>query len=328
MSDAQVEVSEIHWLMDMFQTVDVGLVVLNCDYRIQVWNGFMESHSGLSPRQVRDRYLFDLFPEIDEDWLRRKCDPVLLLKNRAFTIWEQRPYIFKFRNYRPITGSAEFMYQNSTIFPLTNSRGEVTNLCLIIYDVTDVAVSRLELESMNHRLHQLSKTDFLTQLHNRGSWENTLVQEYKRIQRHQHVSSLLMIDIDHFKRVNDDYGHAAGDEVIREIAKLVKKNLRETDIAGRYGGEEFAVLLVDTPEEQAVYFAERLRKSVEKTAIRHHELSIQCSVSIGIAQSAKTMENHRQWIEHADKALYFSKANGRNRVTLASKIPAEQPEAL
>ena len=123
MSETSIEVSEIHWLMDMFQTVDVGLVVLNCDYRIQVWNGFMENHSGLTPRQVRDCYLFDLFSEIDEDWLRRKCDPVLLLKNRAFTIWEQRPYIFRFKNYRPITGNADYMYQNSTIFPITDTRG-------------------------------------------------------------------------------------------------------------------------------------------------------------------------------------------------------------
>ena len=170
MSQSNVEVSEIHWLMDMFQTVDVGLVVLSADYRIQVWNGFMENHSGLTPRQVRDRYLFDLFSEIDEDWLRRKCDPVILLKNRAFTIWEQRPYIFKFRNYRPITGSAEYMYQNSTIFPLTDTMGKVTHLCLIIYDVTDVAVSRIELESMNGQLRTLSKTDFLTSLNNRGFW--------------------------------------------------------------------------------------------------------------------------------------------------------------
>ena len=129
MSQAQVDMSEMHWLMDMFQTVDVGLVVVNCDYRIQVWNGFMENHSGLTPRQVRDRYLFDLFSEIDEDWLRRKCDPVILLKNRAFTIWEQRPYIFKFRNYRPITGSAEYMYQNCTISRYL-TRGAGSRICV------------------------------------------------------------------------------------------------------------------------------------------------------------------------------------------------------
>uniref|UniRef100_A0A486XPB5 diguanylate cyclase n=1 Tax=Rheinheimera sp. BAL341 TaxID=1708203 RepID=A0A486XPB5_9GAMM len=315
MSQAQVEVSEIHWLMDMFQTIDVGLVVVNCDYRIQVWNGFMENHSGLTPRQVRDRYLFDLFSEIDEDWLRRKCDPVILLKNRAFTIWEQRPYIFKFRNYRPITGSAEYMYQNSTIFPLTDARGQVTHLCFLIYDVTDVAVSRIELESMNGRLTQLSKTDFLTQLFNRGHWEESLIQEYKRLQRYAHQSTLLMCDIDHFKRINDTYGHSAGDLVIQKIADAVRKNLRATDIAGRYGGEEYAVLLVDTPLDQATYFAERLRKTVEQMSIEYNGQLLKVTLSLGLAEYNKQMTEHRQWIEASDKALYQSKANGRNQLT-------------
>ena len=315
MSQAQVEVSEVHWLMDMFQTVDVGLVVLNCDYRIQVWNGFMENHSGLTPRQVRDRYLFDLFSEIDEDWLRRKCDPVILLKNRAFTIWEQRPYIFKFRNYRPITGSAEYMYQNSTIFPLTDTRGQVTHLCFIIYDVTDVAVSRIELESMNGRLKQLTKTDFLTQLFNRGHWEENLIQEFKRLQRYQHKSTLLMCDIDHFKRINDTYGHAAGDVVIQAIADAVRKNLRSTDIAGRYGGEEYAVLLVDTTLKQATVLAERLRQSVEALCIAYNGQQLKVTLSLGLAEYQTEMTEHRQWIEAADKGLYQSKANGRNQVT-------------
>ncbi|MEW5680758.1 MAG: diguanylate cyclase [Pseudomonadota bacterium] len=318
MSQLQVEVSEVHWLMDMFQTVDVGLVVLNCDYRIQVWNGFMENHSGLTPRQVRDRYLFDLFSEIDEDWLRRKCDPVILLKNRAFTIWEQRPYIFKFRNYRPITGSAEYMYQNSTIFPLTDTRGQVTHLCFIIYDVTDVAVSRIELESMNGRLKQLTKTDFLTQLFNRGHWEENLIQEFKRLQRYQHKSTLLMCDIDHFKRVNDTFGHAAGDVVIQAIADAVRNNLRATDIAGRYGGEEYAVLLVDTPLAQATVLAERLRKSVEALVIPYNGQQLKVTLSLGLAEYHSGMKEHRQWIEAADKGLYQSKANGRNQLTCYS----------
>jgi diguanylate cyclase len=315
MSQAQVDVSEVHWLMDMFQTVDVGLVVLNCDYRIQVWNGFMENHSGLTPRQVRDRYLFDLFSEIDEDWLRRKCDPVILLKNRAFTIWEQRPYIFKFRNYRPLTGSAEYMYQNSTIFPLSDARGQVTHLCFIIYDVTDVAVSRLELESLNGRLTQLTKIDFLTQLFNRGHWEENLIQEFNRIQRYTHKSTLLMCDIDHFQRINDTSGHAAGDEVIQAIAEAVRSNLRSTDIAGRYGGEEYAVLLVDTSIESAVVMAERLRKTVETITVSYNSHQIKVTLSLGLAEFQKSMTGHRQWIEASDKALYQSKANGRNQVT-------------
>jgi diguanylate cyclase len=316
MSQMNSDVSEMHWLLDMFQTVDVGLVVLTADYKIQVWNGFMENHSGLTPRQVRDRYLFDLFSEIDEDWLRRKCDPVILLKNKAFTIWEQRPYIFKFRNYRPITGSADYMYQNSTIFPITDVRGVVTHLCMIIYDVTDVATSRLELESMNGQLRQLSKTDFLTSLNNRGHWEDALMIEFKRLKRSGHRSSLLMCDIDHFKRVNDTFGHAAGDAVIQAVAKAVKKNLRETDVAGRYGGEEFAVLLVDTTEDQALFFAERLRKTVENLAIEYNQQLLRVTISVGIAEYHNTMLEHRHWIESADKALYTSKANGRNQVTL------------
>lgn len=317
MSQNNVDVSEIHWLMDMFQTVDVGLVVLSADYRIQVWNGFMENHSGLTPRQVRDRYLFDLFSEIDEDWLRRKCDPVILLKNRAFTIWEQRPYIFKFRNYRPITGSAEYMYQNSTIFPLSDTMGKVTHLCLIIYDVTDVAVSRLELESMNGQLRTLSKTDFLTSLNNRGFWEEALINEYKRIKRSGHHSTLLMCDIDHFKRVNDTYGHAAGDAVIQQVAAAVKKNLRSTDVAGRYGGEEFAVLLLDTTVEQAMFFAERLRKNVEAMAVEYNQQILRVTVSIGVAEHNQEMGEYRDWLEAADKALYQSKAAGRNCITKA-----------
>lgn len=315
MSQAQVDVAEVHWLMEMLQTVDVGLVVLNCDYRIQVWNGFMENHSGLTPRQVRDRYLFDLFSEIDEDWLRRKCDPVILLKNRAFTIWEQRPYIFKFKNYRPITGSAEYMYQNSTIIPLSDARGQVTHLCIIIYDVTDVAVSRTELESMNGRLRQLSKTDFLTQLLNRGHWEESLIQEFRRLKRYNHKSTLLMCDIDHFKRINDTFGHAAGDVVIQAIADAVRKNLRSTDIAGRYGGEEYAILLVDTDLEQAKVLAERLRQSVEALQINYNDQLLKVTLSLGLAGYQAYMTEHRQWIEAADKGLYQSKAAGRNQLT-------------
>lgn len=315
MTQAQIDVSEIHWLMDMFQTVDVGLVVLNCDYRIQVWNGFMENHSGLTPRQVRDRYLFDLFSEIDEDWLRRKCDPVILLKNRAFTIWEQRPYIFKFRNYRPITGSAEHMYQNCTIFPLTNNNGEVTHLCFIIYDVTDVAISRIELEDMNHRLQQLSKIDYLTKLYNRGFWEENLIQEFKRIQRYSHNSTLLMCDIDHFKNINDTYGHTAGDLVIQKIADTIRSNLRETDIAGRYGGEEFAVLLVDTSIEPSTHFAERVRYAVENLTVMFNQTPLKVTISLGLAEFDNSMKQHVHWIEAADKALYQSKEGGRNQLT-------------
>ena len=313
MSQSNVEVSEIHWLMDMFQTVDVGLVVLSADYRIQVWNGFMENHSGLTPRQVRDRYLFDLFSEIDEEWLRRKCDPVILLKNRAFTIWEQRPYIFKFRNYRPITGSADYMYQNSTIFPITDVRGVVSHLCMIIYDVTDVATSRLELESMNGQLRQLSKTDFLTALNNRGHWEDSLMIEFKRLKRSGHRSALLMCDIDHFKRVNDTYGHAAGDAVIKAVAQAVKKNLRETDVAGRYGGEEFILLFPETSMEDLSVPLNSIREKIKRIPFKFKDTNVPITISFGATQ-LRSADTNREAFDRADEALYEAKRNGRDKV--------------
>jgi diguanylate cyclase len=317
---ADLNIHEIHWLMEMFNTVDVGLVVLDREYKVCVWNGFMENHSGLLPSAVKDKDLFDLFPAIDEKWFRSKSESVFVLKNRSFTIWEQQPYIFRFKNYRPITGKADYMYQNATFIPLTNTLGEVAHICIIIYDVTDVAVNKKELEQLNAKLEQVSQTDSLTQLANRGHWESTLRQEFLRIKRSGGRSTLLMCDIDHFKRVNDVHGHSCGDEALRHIAKLVKQTLRETDIAGRYGGEEFAITLLDTDQAGALTIAQRLREVIEANPVQYKSQLVNLTVSIGIAAFADEYKCHERWIEAADKALYHSKHNGRNTVTVYDEI--------
>ena len=317
---ADLEMNEIHWLMDMFNTVDVGLVVLDRDYKVCVWNGFMENHSGLLPSAVKDKDLFDLFPAIDEKWFRSKSESVFVLKNRSFTIWEQQPYIFRFKNYRPITGKAEYMYQNATFIPLTNIRAEVSHICIILYDVTDIAVNKKELEDLNARLEQVSQTDSLTQLYNRGHWESTLKQEFLRTKRNGGSSALLMFDIDRFKVVNDEYGHTCGDEALRHLSKLLKTTLRETDIAGRYGGEEFVVTLLDTDEKGAEIFAERLRVLIEQSPVMYKQLEVKVTVSIGFACFSNEFKDHERWIEAADKAMYQSKKNGRNKVTAYADI--------
>lgn len=145
-NQGNIELGDIHWLMDILQNIDVGLVVMDSEYRIQLWNGFMESHSGLSPQVAKGENLFKLFPDIPEAWFREKCQPVFQLKTRTFTIWEQRPYLFHFKNYRPITGRATFMYQNTAIIPLESISRSIDNICVIIYDVTDIAVSRRDHE--------------------------------------------------------------------------------------------------------------------------------------------------------------------------------------
>ncbi|AZQ83485.1 sensor domain-containing diguanylate cyclase [Colwellia sp. Arc7-635] len=319
MSVQTEQLNELHWLMEMLHTIDVGLVVLERDYSIQIWNGFMENHSGLLPREVKGKVLFELFDEIPEDWFRRKAESVFLLKNKAFTIWEQRPYVFKFNNYRPITGTADFMYQNTTFIPLMSTTGQVSHLCLLVYDVTDNATHKMELEKANADLALLSQIDGLTKLFNRNHWQHCIEAEFKRYIRSNHSSSLVMVDIDHFKVVNDTYGHLVGDDVIRHLAKLIREQVRETDISGRYGGEEFVILLADTHIDDAVIFAERLRKTVEESVVIYNDIEIKYTVSLGIAEVEPTFSTVSQWLQYVDSALYQSKDDGRNRVTIHPK---------
>lgn len=302
--------------MSLLQAIDVGVIVLDREYKIQVWNSFMENHSGLRPENVRGKQLFSFFPEIPEQWFRQKVESVFMLQNRAFSTWEQRPYIFRFKNYRPITGLEEYMYQNISLIPLISLDTTVNYVCITIYDVTDVALSRKELETANKQLAQQSRTDRLTGLNNRGFWEDCLKHEYNRYMRYGNKCSMVMFDIDHFKEVNDTYGHQVGDEVLREVSKILKNNMRSTDIAGRYGGEEFGVILLDNSATDALVFSERLREAVQATTIKANGKNINITISLGIAEFSEDMDSHTQLIEKADKALYQSKNNGRNRLSI------------
>lgn len=311
-----MNLSELHWLLAIIQSIDVGVVVLNREYRIDVWNTFMENRSGRLPEDAREKSFFELFPEVDEQWFRRKVENVATLGTPSFTIWEQRPYLLRFKNYQPITGLEDFMYQNTTLMPLKGLSGNIDQICLIIYDVTDVAINRRQLQAANQELQRLSSTDRLTGLFNRGHWEEMLRQDYARHRRYDRNAALVMFDIDHFKRINDSYGHQAGDAVIQRAAELIRQSMRDADIAGRYGGEEFVVLLPDTDSEGAVTFAERLRQSIEAHEVIHEGRSIHFTVSLGIADLSQPTSGYAQLIERADSAMYMSKSAGRNQVSL------------
>ncbi len=315
MSGDDLNFRELHWVFSIIQHVDVGLVVLDRDYNIALWNGFMENHSGQSSASVKGENIFRLFPDISEEWLKRKVESVRLLNNRAFSTWQQRPYLIKFDSYRPITGRSKWMYQNVTLFPLTSASGEVEHVCLIIYDVTETAMDAQALQNANLELELLGRTDGLTGLYNRRAWEEMLRSEFKRSARTKQPCTLVMFDIDHFKKVNDTYGHQAGDEVIRMVADTLRATKRGTDLAGRYGGEEFGVILVDTDIAGGQYFAERMRKAVEKSGVTYGAQAIHFTISLGVAEVSAGVANHKAWIELADLALYQSKQGGRNRTT-------------
>lgn len=314
--ESQAFLNDFRWIMDVVQNVDVGLVLLDKDYKVHLWNSFMQNHSATAAEEVIGHSLFDLFPEIDEKWFRRKVQSVYVLKNSAFTTWEQRPYLFRFDNYRPITGKAEFMYQNSTFIPIQGLDGSTDSICMIIYDVTEQAINNIELEKANETLEYISKTDGLTGLLNRKTWENLLEKEYERESRYHENCSLIMFDIDHFKKVNDNYGHPAGDEVIRQTADIIRHSIRKTDIAGRYGGEEYVILLPHTPIDSAYVLAERIRKKIAAKPACYEDQVINYTVSLGVAAFDPSLKSPTNWIDFADQALYQSKQAGRNATNI------------
>jgi len=183
-----------------------------------------------------------------------------------------------------------------------------------------------------HNAHQheaalhLATRDPLTGLFNRRAFEENLHQEYKRVRRHQRPMSLLMIDLDHFKSVNDRYGHQTGDEVLKTVAHIIANCARETDIPARFGGEEFAVILPDTPQDQALLLAERIQKKISQTAILVREVPLRLTISQGLAASdVSHVRQADDLVRLADRALYQAKEDGRNTIRTVEDLMIKTP---
>jgi diguanylate cyclase (GGDEF)-like protein len=173
-----------------------------------------------------------------------------------------------------------------------------------------------------YRLQHLSQHDSLTGLLNRRAIENSLDKEAQRLQRFGEVYSVMLVDIDHFKRINDSLGHAAGDEVLRVVASVLNEHAREVDRVARYGGEEFCVLLPHTDHDGALQAAERLRSAVHGTEIPWQDEHICVTVSTGLATAIDPDEPLHALLKRADDALYRAKTEGRNRVVAAPEREA------
>ncbi|HWS73429.1 MAG TPA: diguanylate cyclase [Thermoanaerobaculia bacterium] len=172
-----------------------------------------------------------------------------------------------------------------------------------------------ELVEKNQRLELLSITDGLTKLHNHRHFQDELARAFEESQRYQRPLSLAMIDIDFFKKVNDTYGHAVGDEVLKAISKRYSESVRSTDLVARYGGEEFAVMMPETELDDAIAFAEKIRSLVQDTPIETQAGPLQTTVSLGVSSVPHSkIHSSKELIVAADKALYRAKRNGRNQV--------------
>jgi diguanylate cyclase (GGDEF)-like protein len=175
-------------------------------------------------------------------------------------------------------------------------------------------LSGSDMEAQYHEtIYRMTIMDGLTGVHNKRFLLETLEREIPRARRHERPLTLLMLDIDHFKGINDNFGHLAGDYVLKELATALKSRLRPDDVISRYGGEEFAIVLPETPNEGGTKIAEELRHLIEEHAFTFETEEIKVTVSIGVAQLAEGLDE-LAFIKAADDRLYAAKRGGRNRV--------------
>ena len=196
----------------------------------------------------------------------------------------------------------------------------------LLWILSLVAENLLTREYANEGLLRFAFTDYLTGLRTRGYFEQQLELEFKRAERRKQKFALLMIDIDHFKQVNDTFGHHIGDQLLRDVTSILMKDMREVDTVARYGGEEFVIILPETTETGAAYVAQRLRRAVEQArffAGSPHEVQ-RLTISIGVAVYDTDAQFKRDLIEFSDAALYAAKHEGRNRVICYSELAKKE----
>ena len=244
----------------------------------------------------------NLFTQAVSDQLKIN-DQIVIDKNEKLATLETLQLI----------NDTELKYYWSVKVPLHDSSGK-------IYALLGMSTDMTERKKLEDNLLYLATTDELTQLYNRRQFLDLSEQTLNRSKRYNEPLTLLMCDIDFFKHINDTFGHAAGDLVLQKVSQTLKSALRETDIAGRVGGEEFAILLVQTPQEISFDVAERLRKSIENCPIYLEDgiNTIPITVSIGVASPIYPYETLSSLMQRADQSLYQAKRSGRNQVCLAA----------
>lgn len=192
-------------------------------------------------------------------------------------------------------------------------------LCCLIYPLRNA--------TLFHQALQMAYTDPLTQTHNRAAFTDTLMREMKRANRCEQNLSLIFVDVDHFKSINDDHGHDCGDRALASVARWIKDSVRGSDIVFRYGGEEFVILLINTNQDDAAIIAERVRSSIESHTLAYGMAILNITASLGVS-TLKGNDDMDSLIKRADSAMYQAKIQGRNRVCLSTNelnLPLQMP---
>jgi len=215
---------------------------------------------------------------------------------------------------------------NNRAYDITSAKldptgGDSSDIVFVFRDVTERREAQQHLQQLKSELEEMAHTDALTGLQNRRLFITRLNEEVERVRRHDSVLSVLIFDLDHFKRINDTHGHDAGDRVLITVSKVAGKIKRITDVAARVGGEEFALLLPETNAEGAHHLANRLREGIEASnSYGNHDQRIQVTASIGVATVTRQNRDIDNILKLADNALYQAKNAGRNQVCTATTL--------
>jgi diguanylate cyclase (GGDEF)-like protein len=296
--------------------VNSGIIVLDAHHKIVLWNGWMVPRSARAAARVRERPLFEVFPELRGS--RVEAAVLAALTDGASTVIPQTESRAPF----PLREAGSFdgprIEQAVTVTPFRD--GEQRYCMIEIRDVSGTVEREKRLLDHAESLRARSYVDGLTGIANRRYFDVALDRELRRAQRMKGELSLLLIDIDSFKAYNDHFGHQQGDTCLSTVAQaLASKLKRPADVAARYGGEEFAAILPDTSLEQARLHANAIREHVAGLALPHAAAAHwpMVTLSIGVASfDRERLHEVPALIEAADKALYAAKHGGRNRVVV------------
>lgn len=293
-------------LDQIFDTVNIGVVTFDRELRVRYWSRWMELHSGISAASIIGSPITDFYPGLNTPRFIKNCKAVLSFGNFSFFSQKLHKYLFPFKPEGSFGCSFDFMQQSCTMGPLRAKDNSITSLFLIVQDVTELAFSE-------KRLVELNTKDALTGTFNRRYLETRLNAECERHLRYDQKMSLVMVDIDFFKQVNDNHGHQCGDLVLKSIATEISQLARGTDCLARYGGEEFCCILPETSLDEALNFAERCRCHVAGLVVASEEVKVTVTISLGVAE-LQADDVPDQLLKRADDALYEAKNRGRNRV--------------
>lgn len=288
------------FLQAVLDNLPFGMMVVDKDIRCRYWNRQSEALFDLPPGFVRQGTpMQDVLRQVARNGIYGPGDVEEHVARRMETIGNFRAHAVEMT--RPDGRSLRVMGSPVMV------EGRAEGLVLLQEDIT---------ERKNHQatLERLATTDHLTGLLNRRAFLEGMEREIYRARRHGLPLALIMFDVDHFKRINDSHGHPAGDEVLRRIAATCRRLLRDEDLVGRLGGEEFAVALVQPPMEAAAAVAERLRQSIEAQAIEFGGRPVPVTISLGFAELGNGIDTADQLVSQADACLYAAKREGRNRV--------------